>query len=293
MKLLKKSEMPADYDLVVFGDNQAGNTLSHVDGYQDCLDFIMSAPRTIPRYAVHMGDLCEGYFIDDPRYSPEILKASPNECYEDQGRLLLPLVRKQRLLTILLGNQDFKLLRTWGNPIRDLCEQLREKAGSKAKWPQYGAFACKIEFADKHGLQFKGYFTHGKKPIGSVAEDPITQLANMHRQLKRLLYKKAGDALLMGRAHTHKLLVAAPQPLLYMTTTKDGKLKQRYTQPLSADYIGPELRFYASTGSFLKGQGEGDLVSYVEAADYDPVELGFIVAEVRDRKLQNVRKVVL
>ena len=57
-------------------------------------------------------------------------------------------------------------------------------------------------------------------------------------------------------------------------------------------YIHPDHRWYCNTGSFLRLYGMG-ISSYAEIGEYDPVELGFCVARVRDRIIQGIDKVVL
>lgn len=47
-----------------------------------------------------------------------------------------------------------------------------------------------------------------------------------------------------------------------------------------------------NTGSFLKLFGQ-DVSGYGEIAGYDPVELGYVVVEVRDRQIHTVRKVTI
>lgn len=110
--------------------------------------------------------------------------------------------------------------------------------------------------------------------------------------LKRHLKHKFGDCLLMSMGHTHKLLICSPNPELYLTD--DGsQITQKYTRSDKADgYIHPDHRWYINTGSFLKLYGDG-VSGYAERAGYDPVELGFIVVMVRDRKIVDVRKVTL
>ena len=111
----------------------------------------------------------------------------------------------------------------------------------------------------------------------------------------------------MAKGHTHKLIVSKPAKELYLTD--DGeRITQRYTYDdlQRESYIDPNLRWYVNTGSFLKlyhepieqedehGNKERLPISgYAEQGEYDPVELGFAVIEVRDRQVTDVKKIVL
>ena len=86
------------------------------------------------------------------------------------------------------------------------------------------------------------------------------------------------------------------------------RIKQSYQYNIPTDeYIDKDLRWYACVGSFLKqyaepiwmknlktGEPEKVPVSgYAEMGEYDAVELGYVVVEVRDRQVVNVRKIIL
>ena len=56
------------------------------------------------------------------------------------------------------------------------------------------------------------------------------------------------------------------------------------------DYIHPDQRWYVNTGTFRKSRGIG-FVDYAELAGFSPLPLGYVVVEVRDRKIQAIREV--
>jgi len=275
-----------DYELILFGDNQEGNILQYRKGYQRAIEYILKAKN---RFAIHMGDEQEAYWIDDKRYDPVILESTPLKQQANVIQDLTPLAKNKRLITILYGNHSHRLYPKIGDITEDTCGKLKIL---------YGGFACVVQFMDKNGIQFKGFFTHGRKMIRSIADDPTRRLANEKLQVKQHLKNKMGDCLLMAKGHTHRLIVVEPQPQLYLTTEeKDGRnnIGQCYTHapPFGkAGYVHPDHRWYANTGSFLKCFGE-DVTSYSEMGEYDPTELGYVVVEVRDRNITNVRKVVV
>jgi hypothetical protein len=130
--------------------------------------------------------------------------------------------------------------------------------------------------------------------IRSRADDPVRRLANEKLQLKQHLKDKMGDCLLMAKGHTHKLIVCEPMEQLFLTT-EEGEIKQGYTgggSGAGSGFIHPDLRWYVNTGSFLKCYGE-NVNSYTEIAELDPIETGYVVVEVRDRKIERVRRVVI
>lgn len=270
--------MPYDYELILFGDNQEGNILQYRDGYKRAIDYVLSAPN---RFAIHMGDEQEAYYIDDPRYHPFILQTSPLEQQERVIEDLNPLAEANRLEALLLGNHTWRLFPKVGDITQSTCKKLGVN---------YGTFSCVINFIDSHGIAFKGYFTHGHKSIRSIADDPVRRLANEQLQLKQHLKHKMGDCVLMAKGHTHRLIISEPKSQLYLHT--DGDIKQSYTTYGGTGYIHPDHRWYVNTGSFLRTMGE-NISGYAEMAEYDPVELGFAVVEVHDRKITNIRKVTV
>jgi hypothetical protein len=74
-------------------------------------------------------------------------------------------------------------------------------------------------------------------------------------------------------------------------TYNNGDIQQNYTTPnmSSNGFIHEDSRWYVCSGSFLKTVDIG-LTGYAEAAELDPVELGYAVVEVRDGKVKNVRE---
>lgn len=286
MRILEWKTKFKDYELILFGDNQEGNVLQSRKGYRQAIDYVLAAKN---RFALHMGDEQEAFWIDDPRYHPATMESTPLQQQKRVIQDLMPLAKNKRLITILYGNHTDRLYSKVGDMTAETCTALEI---------QYGGFACVVEFKDDQGIQFKGFFTHGRKTIRSIADDPTRRLANEKLQLKQHLKNKMGDCLLMAKGHTHRLIITEPQPTLYLTTgEQEGRpnIKQRYTHNPAfgkQGYVHPDHRWYVNTGSFLKSYGE-NVSSYSEIGEYDPVELGYAVVEVRDRNIVNVRKVVV
>jgi hypothetical protein len=278
MRISTIPNMPDDFELILFGDNQDGNIATAHDKYQECIEYILAAEN---RYAVHMGDIMDAFWCDDhKRYDPTTCKITPAEQKKNVVKDLTALAKTGRLITILKGNHERALELKYGDITTEICEALQVVSGTQ--YPISGTYTHKLEFMSKdNGLMFKGYFTHGRKSLSSVSPDPHRRRAYIQFRLKRLLENMAGDCILMARGHSHIVLVTPPIPTLYLTSEK-GKLKQHYTHPgtgKSGAYIPPEHRWYGCTGSFLRSFAL-DVETYSELAEYEPIELGYLKAVV-------------
>jgi hypothetical protein len=288
MQLLTKV-LPDNHNLFHFGDLHDGSVLSSRKGWNKLLDMMNSEyDGCSSNYGVDGGDMMEAILVDDVRFSPEKLTESlPLEQRKEAIKLREPI--RDKLLAILLGNHEYRLWK-YGNMTKDICEALGV---------DYGTYSAKITIEHKGGwlhkgnnLMYKIYETHGYKNISSIADDPIRRQSNMQLILKRHLKRKAGDCAVMIKHHCHKLLLCKPEEELYLVD--DGeKVKQAYTHWGQAEpYIHPDARWYGSAGSFLKLYGKG-ISGYAEIMEYDPVELGFLITKVRDRKIVDVVPIYL
>jgi hypothetical protein len=283
LELISKN-LPDNHDIILFGDTHEGSAHKHKEAVAGVVDKIASTKNT---YAVHMGDLVEGITIDDKRYDLEsVASESPRPLlqYKYATDELRPL--KDKLLLVLEGNHDHTISRRMGSFVKDyVCSELGVA---------YGTATTKLTIKSKEDKQmYKGFLAHkGKNSLSSNSKDPIQAEANMKAALKNQLQHKAADCIFQGIGHTHKLLVQPPSNVVELYD--DGKkIYQEYKQDYSnIRRIDPDRRWYLNTGSFMKLYMLG-ISGYAEMAGYDPVELGYIVVECRDRKIVNCRKVVV
>lgn len=286
MKLFTQ-QMPTSFNLFLFGDTHVGTILFDREAFGQFLETVtqpFEGIKACHNYLVDHGDAIEAIAIDDKRYDSRLVtdpRGSPFEQAADYINLLRP-VRKQ-IVCRLKGNHEHTLLK-FGN----LAEYISKELGVP-----YGTYTSKITYTDHTGgLIFKHHAMHGKKAIRSNADDPKRRRTNMELILKRQLRHKAGDALLMSKAHTHRLLVCEPNSELYLTDN-GAKVEQNYTHShRAAGYIHPDHRWYASTGSFYKIYAD-DEDGYAERAEYDPLENGYVCCLIRNRQLEKVIPVVL
>lgn len=296
MKLLKKPIAP-NSNIFLISDDHEGSQFRYDKGWDQMCHMVNSEWNGVPpvnNYVVDGGDFMEAIAIDDRRYGPETDKETVPDLQVEAGvKNREPI--KDHIVTILDGNHPLKLWK-FGMLTARLCRMLSVP---------YGTYTAKISWTDKRGnVKFKSFHRHGAKSITSTADDPKRRKANMELILKRHLREASGDAILMCKSHTHKLLVCRPEPPLYLTD--DGKhIHAGYAEsPQNAEYIPPDLRWYVNTGSFLRMYNVGSRLSskfgdnlgvsgYAERYEYDPIELGFAIAEIRDWKLVEIRKIKL
>lgn len=274
-------DKPSSWELILAGDSHEGTRLQSRDGIEKLKEYVMDEKN---RYMVFMGDEIEAITVDDPRFNfdtsaPSLPLQQAKNVVEDFKPI------RKRILGWLDGNHPLKLSR-YGMLTRDIvCQELDVP---------HGTWSAKFVFNDKHGVQFKTFATHGMRgSLTSQAKDFIQREANLKASLKVKLQRKAGDCALMACGHYHQLLVVEPSGELYLRD--DGtKVRQAYLEPGTGDgYIPPDQRWYACTGSFYRLYGEMGVSGYSEIGGYDPVELGFVVATIEDRRIVNVRKEVV
>ena len=273
--------VPDDFNLFLFGDLHRGSVHFCQTSYNRFLNTFESPFDGVSEnYAVNQGDNIEALATDDRRFdltNADLTGWKARESFIDaQIQSAIDLLKPlgERLVVVLKGNHEHTIER-----ITNAGSRIASGLGVP-----YGTYSVVINYVDKNGsLLFKHYATHGRKQLSSIADDPVRQRANMELQLKRAVKSKFGDTLLNSMGHAHKIITAKPRPQLYLTTGED--IEQRYTKPRKrTGYIEPNHKWYACTGSFLRTFVLG-VDGYAERAGYDPVELGCVVAKIRDREI--------
>jgi len=280
MRILEKV-VPNNFNLFLFGDDHEGTILRHDEGWDMLVDMMQSTYDGCNyNFGVDHGDVVEAIPSDDARWydvtnSTKVLEQT-KAAVNHREKI------KKKLVTILDGNHPQKYWR-FGAITAQICKDLDVP---------FGTWSAHITYKTKKGnIILRHFATHGRKFIGSTADDPVRRLSNMKLQLKRHLKEKFADCALMTKGHTHKLLIAEPTKTLYLTG--ESSIKQHYTSYNPAGgYIHPDHRWYVNTGSFLRLYGLG-FDGYAERAGYDPMELGFAVARIRDRQIVGIDKIVL
>lgn len=282
MQLITK-ELPDSHNLFLFGDEHRGSALFTKTGWNQLIHMMLHKYDGCKNnYGIDGGDAIEAICADDKRFSPEKLSEPLPLEQVKQAEADRQLI-KHLLLYMLMGNHERSLWR-FGDLTEELCKRL---------CVDYGTYTAKLTVVDKKGNQmYKLFDTHGRKNITSTADDPKRRYTNLQLTLKRHLKFKAGDCAVMIKHHTHKLLVCKPESELYLTD--NGKqIQQAYTgYEQNGEYIHPDARWYGNAGSFLRLYGDG-ISGYAEIGEYDPVELGFLVLKVRDKRIIGLESVRL
>jgi len=276
-----------DFNIFGAGDTHEGNAAFSEKAFNKFADMFFSEYENLPsdkNHLLHMGDPGEFITYKDTRYEPKIHKQTVVKQFDGIIDRYKPF--EPRMLGMLDSNHPIVL-----DPIGNVTEYLCQKLNI-----EYLTYSTKFTFLSKQKeeFMFKLFATHGKKSITSTAEPQERIEANLKIAVKRQLKRKYSDCAVMLKAHAHKLIVAPPTPKLCLADNMK-RIIEFYPNPIDyhqMPYIPEELRWYACTGSFLRTYLL-DHNTYSEKAEYDPVDLGFVVVMVRDRKIKEVRGIQL
>ena len=280
--------MPDSFTIFDMSDLHLGSPNTSEESIEEVVKYIGEHEDI---YVIFKGDAIEAILPNDKRYLHSCVKEglkSPKEQADRVIELFNPI--RERILVWMIGNHELKLWNTmdFGRYIADSLQC------------RYGAYNCKISYFDKQDvLMFKTYHTHGFHGLRSGAKDDIQYEANRKAALKQQLVKAGhSDVIYMSRGHDHQLIVVEPTVQNKLYLTDDGKgVHQRYHQASvqNADYIPPDSRWYATTGSFRKLYSRSGLgtIDYAEMMGLAPAELGFVCLDVVDKVITNVRRIII
>lgn len=280
--------MPDNWNLFLAGDPQWGNVSTYEKGVDSLFHAVNSEYRGCSFNRVAwMGDTIDCIDVKDKRFSFSETKQALIRHQRDHAVERLKAIQGQ-LLIGLQGNHEYKIMNTYG----DISEEIYQSLGCR-----YGGYVCVPTLLDDFGrVQFRAFLHHGFGKLNSNAKDWVQFEANIRASLKQRLQHLFSGAALMAMGHTHKLIVVEPDPSLQIVTDDRGELTQIYRHTDERAYIDhsaivvPEqYRWYCNTGSFLKIYDEG-MDGYVARAGMRPVELGYLVATIRNNRLTKVYK---
>ena len=270
-------EIPLNCELFFSSCQHIGSWLCNYHGIQRMVDAIKKDKK---RRLFMLGDVIEAITTDDKRYNTDSTKIPiPAKQKKEAEEIFGPI--SDHIDVVLGGNHELKLHR-YGN----LAEEFAESMGAK-----YGTRTARVVFTHKGKILFKAFLTHDVPIFKSNAKSPIQKQANILAAMRSSLENRMADCAMMICGHPHQLLVLEPSPILYLTDGEKG-VKQHY---LKSDltgkdgYINPDQRWYGCAGSFRKKFVDG-MDDYADI--YDPVELGYLVADIKDGNIDRLRKVV-
>lgn len=287
MELIQANNMPDDFDVYDISDLHVGSPNCSEESLMSVIEEIKNSDNS---YFIFKGDAIECILPNDKRYVHSAVK-NDLKSPQDQSNRVIEMFKDvgDKCLAWGIGNHEYKLWNTM-----DFGKYMADAIGAP-----YGAYNFKISYFDKSDqLMFKTYHTHGMGGVNSNAKDAIQYEANRRAGLKHKLAKSGhADVIYMSRGHDHQLIVVDPTAENQLFLTDDGSgIHQHYrvSPPQNADYIPPDSRWYATTGSFRKLYSRPGLgvTDYGEIVGYAPSEIGFAKMIVRNKKLVDVIKVV-
>lgn len=280
--------VPYNLNIFCFGDVHEGTKAKDDEGWRKCLSMLGEEYAGVKHnLAVDHGDIVEAVSIDHPHYDG--MTTEGNVYQQMQTAMKDRWALRKKFILVMDGNHPLRFWKFFGPNKPGLTETVCNDLGVR-----YGGFVSVINYMDRKGDRMFGqYVTHPTRGSSdSKVDDPTRRKTNMQLSIKKKLKDQVGDCILMTVGHYHKLIYCRPEPQLYMVN--DGKtLHGKYTAPKkTSGFIHPDHRHYLCTGSFHRTFGNG-YDTYSEMAGYSPVELGFYIVRVRNRKIEGIDKILI
>jgi len=289
MELLKR-EMPTSYTLIDTADWHCGSINFYEEGVRA---LIKKVQRKKDHFMVLKGDLLEGISPHDKRYN--LRSVDPRfKTAQDQAEFIAELLKpiSDKIVGICIGNHELKIINIF-DAIGHICRAIKLDTSPEI----YGAGIFKFIAMNKGKVMHKMLFCHGRKMLPTGAKDPIQRLANQMAAQKRNLEELGhADCIYASQGHHHRLLVVNPtvENQLYLTDNGSKiKAKYRVNTAQNTEYIPPEARYFAGTGSYRKqltDPGSG-AIDYAELLQTGPAELGHVEIIVQDKAVVNAIEV--
>ncbi|MFA5753729.1 MAG: hypothetical protein WC910_11725 [Bacteroidales bacterium] len=262
----------------------------------------------------------KGRKFNDPRTGKEYETKDDCACFymgKDESRFILPFISEKQIprYAFKFSDRQFMVLLTalvdgdghrngessWqyyskDRSLLDAIQALCVSHGHSALLRQHAVCRNQEYLTINLNHERTAITNKGKaKPDGSVKRVPATTTVwCVSVPNGTLMVRRNGTPAFLG--NTHKLIIVPPSGKLYLYTDENGKTKQGYLSSgdSTAQYIDPDQRWYVNTGSFLKLYNDDlDVSGYAEVKGFDPVNLGFPIIKVRDRKVVSIDPVIL
>lgn len=282
-----KCKVPVDFNLFLVSCHHLGSVLCHESGWKQLVDHINSSIDGLPvknnRYW-DCGDPIEAIDPLDKRWVRDTMQLTVLEQMDGAVEA------RRHIAWAMIGmnesNHPWKYIRTIGCVTKHILQAIEKKYSTPV---YYGTWASRVAFVSRRNeLVFKMLARHGRKSISSTSPDPIRRKAYKEFRLKKILEQnRADDCVLQVRGHTHEQIMVEPMSDMYITD--DGRELVKAYKPIemNAEYIDPSLRWYVSPGSFLKTQAL-HISGYGEIGEYEPLENGYALCKVRNRRINSV-----
>lgn len=288
MELIKHN-MPDNYIVCDISDLHVGSPNVNERTIEEFVKRVKSKKNV---YVVVKGDVIEAITPKDKRFN---MGGLPYDTPKEQADRVIEIFKpiKNRILAWGIGNHECS------SGVIDVCN-FAEYITEALEIPHlYGGYEFKISFHDvEDNLMHKFFHSHGFGNLKSNAKDDIQRLANMKANLKVKMTNLAiTDCIYMSMGHNHQLVVVEPTVQDKLMLTDDGKQIHQnylYNSPQNVQYIPPDSRWYASTGSFMKRFSSPGTkhINYSERAGYAPSEIGWVEIIVKNKMVTDVKKII-
>ena len=256
-----------EFVIVPIGDVHAGN--KSADKYEKRLRALVDRLAEMEHgYTILMGDLGEYIGIQDKRFDPKAISSwirlsDLTDISTVQSErvmdILMPLIKRDRVLGIIEGNHEASIRRHQESDISyDLAKRIRQCGSKQEKLllGMCGWVTLKFHSSERRvGTSVVNIFAHHGFVGGRLAG---AKALNM----QRLLWNHSADLIYMGHDHTTRVQTEAVE-----SVNRSGK-------------IVTEVRHGCSTGNWL-GQAK-----YAKEAGYFPIPVGYVKTVLRPRAKQ-------
>ena len=288
-ELIRHKHVPKTCRIYCTGDHHVGARAWHKQAHEDFVQTVKDDPLG---YWIDLGDGIEGKPTRSKHFDPRSLRPglmTIEEQVDEWCRIHKPIADK--CLSKGKGNHDLYMEPDW-NVTRYICDRLSLPQGDYQTWIDIG--------------HFRIFAYHGRRNIPRGAKDPRQRFGNQTAWLQRTLEELAGNCLVMLHGHIHTLHVARPIEKLALLARGDGVRARHFFQPTqtvktknpvtkkvdSREYIPPDSRWYAVTGTFRRTGGFG-FTDYSELGGYSPTIPGFQIIHVDDGAVRDIEPVMV
>lgn len=284
--------LPASHRIAFISDLHFGNRLQYRKGIDRMMAAVLADPEC---FVFILGDIGESVSRSHKHFERAIHDSTITiaEQYARAAKVFKPI--RERVKLVLSGNHDRRTDEVLNPVLETFCKDLDIQ-------DTYGTEQAKVIIRSPSGkVAYRVYCQHGRESITSTAEDPVRRHANMILQLKRQLNRPGhSDCLVMAQGHTHWL--AVQPPIATLSLYGDSKLSTLYRKQVDsrASYIDETLRWYVSTGSFLKKSApeglmvDGERMFVSSYAEYfRPNVLGYSLLSATDGEVKVIDEVIV
>jgi hypothetical protein len=191
-----------------------------------------------------------------------------------------------KCLEVGIGNHEHRIMNMM-NVAEDIAEKWNTRWGTPITIMDFGVF--------------KAFLWHPFKfTMNLNAGDPQQRYTNECMRIRRAMRYKPGasDCLVNVMSHIHKKRISPPmcRKQLYLGSDQGGfqafnpKESMMFDPGTGRSYYPEDYRYFASTGALYGEYVDGDY-TYAETMNYDPTDLGWIEAVVRNGKFVTLQEV--